>query len=599
MSKYRFIITVASVDRVVYPTGVNGLKYEWVTQEGALFKRKKLGGDLTFINDRQNSISDFDFFFAQEQSDQCAPILIRIEKLCSSIWTVDWNGKFSTSDGKFDINKCTFTVKPEVVDKYSCLIDYIKKDVAFNILETVQRRNVDSTFGKVQILIHEKYEVKYPMPTGWVIEEEYCKTYDGYTWSTDDCSTTDFGVWCEFSLDKDSGINQDGLQFRRKKTVYKREFIETVCSVFGCTYPTGGDGWTQLVDDCAGSGKCSWWRCTDGDYQYDNCVRLDEAIQAMLEAAACDVNSFRSIWMNYNPNVLDPVYVSETSGGTLNYVTGAATKTNHLLISQKSDIKHPTYDNAWKAEWTLSQMLADMAAMFEVYWDIDADGYFILEHKKYYSRSASSMVVNSASPYYEYFKAAESYEHTNLEIPYKETFKWMDVLEGTESLPDFFKGHPILYDEECSNPDRTVEVTVSDITTDLNFIAMFPDAISDDGFVMLHTIFVGGSYYLDSDGGRMNGHLSWTKLHENYLKWNRFLKSGTMNEVPNTTFYAAKANVRQAVINIPLCCGDEFNAYDSFATILGVDYLGEVGIVDKAEYSLSTEILKLTLSYSY
>lgn len=125
---YTFTITTASsVVYEVFP--LNWLECALVDElEGDnVFYRRKFQGELTFGG--KKLCDDFNLFWAIEQSDPCEVIYLTIYQ-DSDIY---WEGKFSTSDGKWDLDASTFSVTPLPVDDYSEWIE--ETDVEYNILQ--------------------------------------------------------------------------------------------------------------------------------------------------------------------------------------------------------------------------------------------------------------------------------------------------------------------------------------------------------------------------------------------------------------------------------------------------------------------------------
>ncbi len=128
MRIYRFYITIGSTETEVFP--LNFLESALVDEQkdSEAFYRRTFSGVLTFTNN--NGANDFDLFYAAEQADPCGKILFRITR----IDMVDdyWDGFFSTTDGTFDLDNCTFAVNPKADDDYVAIYDLV--DLQHNIL---------------------------------------------------------------------------------------------------------------------------------------------------------------------------------------------------------------------------------------------------------------------------------------------------------------------------------------------------------------------------------------------------------------------------------------------------------------------------------
>ena len=85
----------------------------------------------------QNRKDDWTLFWGIEQATPCQKLLFTITKNSVTIPFADseiyWEGYFSTTDGKFDIDKCTFEVEPLTNDKYAPILELA--DLQYNILD--------------------------------------------------------------------------------------------------------------------------------------------------------------------------------------------------------------------------------------------------------------------------------------------------------------------------------------------------------------------------------------------------------------------------------------------------------------------------------
>ncbi len=112
---YRFYITIGSSQVEVHP--LNFLKTSLVDSQesGERFYRRKFNGTLRFIGD------DFDLIYMVEQVDPCTELILTIEQRDSGAATYHtyWTGYFTTMDGRFDLDNCSFDITPKPLDNYS------------------------------------------------------------------------------------------------------------------------------------------------------------------------------------------------------------------------------------------------------------------------------------------------------------------------------------------------------------------------------------------------------------------------------------------------------------------------------------------------
>jgi hypothetical protein len=143
IATYRFyvVISPATITQEVFP--LNFLSTSLIDeQEGNnAFYRRVFNGSLLFgtnslaVDDSGVTVNrkdDWTYFWDIEQNSPCTDIDFLITKTVSGVTTTYWEGYFSTSDGRFDIDKCTFEVTPLVYDDYTDLLD--KEELQHNIL---------------------------------------------------------------------------------------------------------------------------------------------------------------------------------------------------------------------------------------------------------------------------------------------------------------------------------------------------------------------------------------------------------------------------------------------------------------------------------
>jgi len=137
---YRFYVTYpySSVETEVFPLNFNSTSLIDEVETGRIFRRRKFNGTLMFGTNswaenehgvKINRKVDFDYFYDIEITEPCESIYLEITRDGDTYWL----GKFSTSDGEFDLDKCTFSVTPQVQDKYTAFDE--EGDSQVNILQ--------------------------------------------------------------------------------------------------------------------------------------------------------------------------------------------------------------------------------------------------------------------------------------------------------------------------------------------------------------------------------------------------------------------------------------------------------------------------------
>ena len=123
---YTFYVYTAEVLTQVYPLNFLDTKLVDEIERDHVFYRRKFNGSLIFGG--QKLKTDFDYFWTLEQAGTCDRIFFVIMKGGD----IYWEGYFSTSDGFFDLDACTFTVTPLPDDKYALWLD--KGEDEYNLI---------------------------------------------------------------------------------------------------------------------------------------------------------------------------------------------------------------------------------------------------------------------------------------------------------------------------------------------------------------------------------------------------------------------------------------------------------------------------------
>ena len=151
MRIYRFYITIGSTETEVFP--LNFLESAIVDErqdEPRVYYRQPFQGTLTFVNN--NGGDDFDLLYSAELVTPCDPILLRVER----VGVTYWEGQFSTTDGKWDLDNCTFTVTPKLADDYVDMLD--KADIQHNILDIATEVTTTALLGATtEVYTHNRW----------------------------------------------------------------------------------------------------------------------------------------------------------------------------------------------------------------------------------------------------------------------------------------------------------------------------------------------------------------------------------------------------------------------------------------------------------
>lgn len=313
---------------------------------------------------------------------------------------------------------------------------------------------------------------------------------------------------------------------------------------------------------------------------------IDPAITYTRNYWLMDVIEYLADGVAPGCTVSSDFFTAATNPATLN-----ANNLLYLTIAQKSDIIRPlATDPATTALISWNELMNILYVMFQVKWDYDPDLSIInVEHVSWWPIAAGlDLRTQELAKNNKYVYVKES-------MPKYEKFSFMEADNQN------FVGTPIWYDSDCINPDPDSNVLEKriNVTTDLEFIINNPDAISDEGFVILCNYLSGGLYYVKQSVGaigteiKLNMNLSWSVLHDRYYRHDRVLPTGYMNYVL-TTFWSSQKVKQQECFAI--VCGD-YDPANYLTTELGETWFaGEKAKVKRSELRPSGE-MKFILLY--
>jgi hypothetical protein len=619
--KYRFMISVdggVTYDIPADPSGVpeNLVEWERDTSNGRASKRMVIGGPLTFSGTQFRYFENLDVDGAH-----CEPIYIQIQLRCRAAWRVLWTGRFPKGGGSWDLDKCTWVITPDPIDRFTCLEE--GWEIKQNILQV----------GPVDAAALNLPSLEFGACITVGLSTVNCSEfYDGIGYVNE---------WLPGHAQIEDA-NGDSYQLN----IFWRERITTEC-VAGVPVPPPGSGWVLLTDDCASSGTATYIRQTAAVWGFGDAVRgtivlgvptppdsdclyqyigtidestvdpfdltlgpvpfficlsaatgtelnrarpFDDIMAYLVDKLDCDIVGVRSDFFEINAPGDAPGFVAGE-----NYVTGATNQVSALMFLQKSDAVDPgAAEPAVIGEISMKELLRVIGTMFQVLWDIDADGYLRLEHYSYFYTQPG---IDTAS-----YDTVErrAFASLNGEIPRVER------ASASEAQGRDFVGLDIKYSGPCvsSGSQKEIEYGIGEVMTDINMILSDPTSVSRKGFVILATAYDGSVYNAILDTGAITGNfttnapLSWANLQRDYWTWNRYLPSANMNGV-DTVFDGFRANVQQQPMTVK-CFDCEALAFDgdqTVATRLG-EHFGDIrGQVEKASLDRSGN-LKLTLRYS-
>ena len=547
---------------------------------------------------------------------------------------------FMKKDLTISENRCSISVKFDRQDEYLCLDGLLDKE--FNILEG----NADKPYRNENVRYTNTVDLEYSIGTGTISMTTYFVVPG---WPTDKWVAWQNGYYKAFFPPDLRGHYfyppYVSVEEQATYTLYKNEIKLVGEYTYGGSNTfevtsywiravrifrrVGEDKTVAPTPDPADCNQNEWYWVASTEYPsgdvYDYFVRAIPSgdwvdgnpanyndVYTLTKPLLCigyeTVNLNRSKKLNkvidamiYDcfPDGFESIFLKDTVNPISNR------DLSNLMISQKSDCMNPlSSDPATKGIITLKKLLQNLCEMFQVYWAIDGNGDFRIEHKEYWDNNGSYVTANEVdidlTVIYPVALIGTNEYTFESNIPIREKFEF-----GDASNIDFV-GNNIDY-SECIKKGDEITHSAVDITTDITFVYLNTE-LSKVGFCLLHTqkiadqiprfdIVTGEQifdYEIVLEKGILsqklipNAHLSWANLHDSYWKYGRYMPYGKMNGVE--TDFQVRALKYQSSLSFPYCIGD-FDPQKLIRTNLGD------GAVKTASFSFKTNYITVELEY--
>lgn len=593
---------------------------------GLIARRQKLTTDIVFTGD------DYKFFlhYQRRRGLRCEEFYIRREWKCGGAWRTVWTGVFSVGAGEWDHDLCTFTVRPETYDRYTCLMRGMSEKVNLMAVEPVTVTavivQVDVDFLPcLRILGFVVCEEPGDPNAEWVLGHDQAgiamdcpapTTYDlAMFWrerATTECiggnpASPPGAGWV--LLEDNCAINGTATFIREPTTAWPYGDVSIVVTATADIPPPPNEdcdwiyaGFINFDEEETWFPTCNtptyhhYWVCpTAADpVEFERARTLQDCMWYLIQQTGCSaIENVVSDFFEWNAPGDTPGYAAGT-----NYVTGFANQVNHLVILQKSDAIDPNASNpATIGEATLKDVLRFLVETFRVYWIIDDDGNLRLEHISAW-RSQSGFDTSNYQP--QHIIEPKAYNGTNDEVPRVERLRWAEA-QGRD-----FVGKDIVYSGSCVSGDDEKDWSAAPFTSDLRYISTDPDAIAKDGFAILACRLLDdlSLSVIIADGvitGNLatNAPLSTANLQDAFWRHDRYLWSGRMNGV-DQDFTNVTPNIQQKPVQVRACCDVLDIEPGAVATTrLGTDFFaGALGVIMRIEMNEEDDWATFTLRYS-
>ena len=270
-----------------------------------------------------------------------------------------------------------------------------------------------------------------------------------------------------------------------------------------------------------------------------------------------------------------------------------------LFITPKSNVINSGYDQpAQKASITLKTITDMLRDCFRCFWFVE-NGKFRIEHISFFmnggSYTGSPIVGRDLTEEIEtrngkdWAFATSKFTYDKPEMTGRYQFGWMD------DVTQLFEGYPIDILSNFVNKERIEDVTVSQFTSDVDYILLNPSQISQDGFVLLAAELSDEVYKLPyvnfilnyTDHNLQNGWVAFMFL-QNYYIYDLSARNYAINGVQKVAIGTKKQMSQE--VRFP--CLRDVDVSHLIKTSLGL------GSIEKISINLSSRQGKATLKYN-
>ena len=478
MPSYAYYIakvgTGETVGSPVSPFNVHGYEITKKKEDDEEFYREELKGDIVLLNNYETGYLDYDWIKSMETSYKDSLFYFSIYKDGAIFHT----SYFSIYDVSFDEDRERAIIKTFPYDDYQDVLDNWEDEV--NVLDA-DKKNININYSR-QLEFISSYEVSeipsspwllfidyiskgIQSPSIWARESIVCPTAylpSGYT----EVQTYDNGYSKYARTYTAAGyaipttpyfsINLLSYNIAEQKS-YLDNWGGTSIGVFDENTFEALTGWERVELVSNDTMILKWYLyLKKAAYNlnpiYDNsqsfiATELITAINYQLSEIGFSSTCRSTFLFNSNLPSVCPSWLSTyiTNNPTFNYVTEAENTLNKLYLIEKSNFKNPQATQAATVgTLKLNEVMEDLRILVNVFWYIDSEGYFRIEHKKYFnSELGRTFLANVSEDSYSFtdFNIRAKYKYKSEKIPKRE--EW----NAKEGENDDFKQGIIKYDK--------------------------------------------------------------------------------------------------------------------------------------------------------
>lgn len=273
-----------------------------------------------------------------------------------------------------------------------------------------------------------------------------------------------------------------------------------------------------------------------------------------------------------------------------------------LFISPKSNVIVGEYQEpAMKAPVTLADVLNMLKNVYGLYWFIDGSNRLRIEHIRWFKNGGTYLTGQQVIGYdlttlenvrngKKWAFATSEYKFDKEQMPERYEYEWMDT------CTQLFNGYPIDVVSKFVQLGKIEEVTVSNFTSDIDYMLMASEMCSKDGFALLAAELSGGEYILPFLSTQLgvytyelqNFSLSMWYLQQFYLIYDMPAWSIKINDIAEQAAGIQRNKKQDVTFPIGNTDPDMFHLVN---TDIGS------GEFDKLDINLSSRMARATIKY--
>lgn len=232
---------------------------------------------------------------------------------------------------------------------------------------------------------------------------------------------------------------------------------------------------------------------------------------------------------------------------TTNPISGDAQALQHF-ITPKSNIVISDYSQPDTGEMITFGDIDNLLKAANLFWWIDGQGNFKIEHIAYFKNGRSydfgtpaigvnltTLIEPRTGKFWGYH--TKKYRYTKEKMPEQFNFGWMD------KSSEYFDGYPIKINSGFVEKGLFIDKKVQKFSSDISLAVAFPDNFAVEGFFIMAAEFSGGEWIVPYETFSVgvftnilvqNGWWSFYYLHDNFWRHNLPAEDANINNVDIT-----------------------------------------------------------------